>query len=226
MAITLESALKLKFDNEYQIKNLLKAKELLDHINTFHKCECYVTTSNRSDGIYWLEYMKFVLDNEIIGVVIRYDEYRKKYSFYGDWDSRQFENLSTYQMSDIRKQFTEPRGVGKLNKKKIAEWIKYEEDIYLESKKKNLELNDKVSDFLKTLVGQNINWHKNKPEEGVYNGEIIKNGIKYSFNIADGCINQKVEIYYQVPNSLESFLLLSDNKINRKNKIERILKNS
>ena len=98
-------------------------------------------------------------------------------------------NLSHYQISDIKQTFTEPRGVGKLNKKKIADWIKYEEEVYFACKKKNEERDDNVVDFLKTLVGQNIKWLKNKPESGIYSGEIIKNGIKYTFNISDGYIN-------------------------------------
>jgi len=224
--ISLQSALKLTFDNEYQRKNLVKDKALFDYINTFHKCECNVSVSERENGTYWLEHTKFVLDNDVIGVVIRYDEYRKKYSFYGNWDQRILKNLSSYQVSEIKKQFTEPRGVGKLNKKKIADWIKYEQDVYLACKKKNEELDDKVGNFLKTLAGQNVKWITQNEQTGEYKGEIVKNGIEYKFNIENGCISQKMEIYFQVPNNLESFLLLSDNKINRKNKLERILKNS
>ncbi len=222
--ISLKSALKLNIDNEYQRKNLDKDKELLEHINTFHKCECYVKVSDREDGTYWVEHTKFVLDNEVIGVVIRYDSYRKKYSFYGDWNTSDMKNLSSYQISDIRKTFTEPRGVGKLNKKKITDWIKFEEDVYLACKKKNNELDDKVGKFLKTLAGQDVKWRTQNEQTGVYVGEIVKNGIEYKFSIENGFISEKVSIHYKVSNNINSFLLLSDNKINRKNKLERILK--
>lgn len=225
MKISIEKALKLKLANEYHKRDLLANYEIYKEINKFHKCYSEIEITERDDNKFWIENTKFILENDVIGIVIRYNTYNKQYHFFGNWNQIDMKNISNYQINDFRKNFKKPRGVGKLSKKKIADWIKYETDIYLACKKKNDELEDNTKTFLKTLEGQNVQWHLKNEKTGQYSGEIIKNGIKYSFTITNGYVNQKIEVYYKVPTNLDSFLLLSDNKINRENKIKRILKN-
>jgi len=222
MKYTISKALKMNLGNEYHLKNLKASFEVYKEINKFHPCYSEVELVER-DNEYWHEHTKFLLKNDVIDVVIRFDDYRKRYSFYGNWNSYDMKNLSHYQISDIREKFTEPRGVGKLSKKKIADWIEYEESVYLACKIQNEEFEDKVGNFLETLKGENITNYREDNNRGEWSGSIIKNGIEYKFNISDGCISENISIHYTVSSTLNSFKLLSDNKINRENKIRRIL---
>lgn len=216
MIVTIYKAITLKMYNEYHKKNLKEDYEIFKEINKFQHCYSEVKLTKRDENTYWHEHTRFLFKGDIINVVIRYDSYRKRYSFYGDWNTSDMKNISIYQIHDIRKKFKEPRGVGKLTKKKIADWIKYETDVYLAVKKANDEHNDKVITFLRSLDGENIKWFTNDPDRGQWNGEIVKNGLVYKFSINDGYINQKIEVYYKTPSTLDAFKLLSDNKINLK----------
>jgi len=223
MIVTISKAVEMKMYNEYHERNLKEDYEVYKEINKFHHCFSKVELSETTGDSYWHESTKFLLKNDVIDVIIRYDSYRKRYSFYGDWDTSDLKNLSHYQISDIRKKFKEPRGVGKLSKKKITDWIKYEEDVYLACVKKNNELDNGVNSFLDSLKGENVNWFNQNPERSQWSGEIVKNGVVFKFSIDNGCVSQKIEVHYKTPSTLEAFKLLSDNKINRENKLKRIL---
>lgn len=222
MTIQLSEALKniKKFKNEFQQKRLIEASNLLETIKKVHPCECIVKTSD-----YYLDYITFYLKNDVCAIKINYDTYRKRYSFHYDGSTNLFKNLSHYQISNIREKFTEPRGVGVLNKKKVADWIKHEQDVYLALKEEDEKLNDKVGSFIKKIENEKkLKWHFYDDKNQVYRGSILKNGIEYNFSIENGYITEKVSINYEVSNSLESFKILSDNKLNRPKKLERILK--
>lgn len=215
--ITLAEALKRKFDNEYQRNTLQQAKEENEHINKFHPCETFVSVSKR-DNDYWLEHYLHYLKNDVCPIRINYDRFRKKYHFYYDCD---FENISSYTISEIQKKYEAPKKVGVLTTKKIQDWIKYNQNIYLDVKSESEKHTDNIESFLESIKGENVRFFNDGKS-----GEIVKNGIKYSFKIENGYVSEKIEIHYRVENTLENFRLLADNKINRENKLNRILENS
>jgi len=202
--IKLSEALELKFNNSYHIDRLLKAKQTLDEINKYHSCEAYCEIIEKDNSEYCLENIKFYLINDTCRIEIRYLEYDKKYIIFY---SESFKNLQHHQIQDIKSKFVQPKNIGVLNSKKINDWIEYNKNVYLEYKKKDKELANSVDDFLKSLEGENVIWFNNKTS-----GEIIKNGIKFTFKIENGYISKKIDIYYTVENSLEAFKKLSNNK--------------
>jgi hypothetical protein len=223
MKVTIEEAIKLKMRNEYHEKDILKKYEIYKGIIKFHPCISEVYLEEYEDG-YWLDSVKFFLKNEKINVIINYWEHKKRYTFTGDWAKwNELKNITSYRKNDIYEKFEKPRNVGVLNKKKIQDWIKYEEDVYLACKAENDSKSNKIKEFLNTLKGENVTWFKNDDEKEQYQGEIIKNGVVYSFSVNDGHINENIKLHYSIDSNLKTFKLLSDNKINRENKLKRIL---
>jgi len=214
--ITLVEALKQNFDNEYQRNTLQEAKEEHVHINKFHPCETCITVTKR-DNNYWLEHYSHSLKNDVCDIRIKYNKFRKKYYFH--YDSN-FENVSSYIISDIEKKYEAPKNVGVLTTKKIQDWIKYNQNIYLDVKAESEKRTDNITSFLESIKGENVRFFNDGKS-----GEIIKNGIKYSFKIENGYVSEKIEIHYTIENSLHNFKLLADNKIYRENKLNRILEN-
>lgn len=199
MKIKLSEALKLNFSNKYHIEELEKAKIRLDLINKFYPCECEVNVSGE-----YLDHIRFYLINNVCKITIHYHEYKKRYTFHCD---EKFVNLDYHQIQDIYKESPAPQGVGVLSTKKIENWVKREQEVYLALVEKDGELTNKVSAFLKTLENEDVRWFKQDVQ-----GEMIKNGIKFSFKIENGYIYRTLELHYEVPSTLESFKLLSNNK--------------
>lgn len=75
----------------------------------------------------------------------------------------------------------------------------------------------KVKDFLDTLEGLPVKYDRLGEHTGregeICGGEIVQNGIDFSFKISeDGYISKKISVHYSVENDLESFKKLSANK--------------
>lgn len=91
--------------------------------------------------------------------------------------------------------------------------------IVLEAKEK--EAQEKVKDFFSTLALAGVTpvyRRKDYQDEksDIRSGELVKNGICYSFEIhQDGYISQKISIDYRVNDTLENFLLLSENNFKK-----------
>ena len=100
-----------------------------------------------------------------------------------------------------------------MNLKKITEWFDYYLIVYQDLQKIDLDNSSKKDAFLKSIEGLPVKWYGNGQS-----GEIIKNGIKFSFTIDVTSVNQKLELYYQVPTSVESFIQLSQNNYIKQNK--------
>ncbi len=217
MNITLSEALKLNIDNKFQVETLLKTKEEVDKINKFYPCECFCEVHKNSNDGYYLDHTDIFLINDVCKIRINYSSYTKKYSIY--YNSNFNNILDHNKISEVRKKFKEPQKIGVLTTKKIENWIKHEQNVYLALAKEDERLTNNVENFLKTLIGEDVKWYNNNKS-----GEIVRNGVRYSFSIDKGYVSQKVELHYGVENTLESFRLLSDNKINRVSKLERITK--
>ena len=214
--IDLSEALKRTYSNEYHQKTLDKAKVQLDLINKFHPCTCKVEIYERDGGEFYLERTNFYLESDVCTMMINYQEYQKKYYIHF---SEKFVNLDHYKISEITKRFKAPQNIGVLTTKKIQNWIKHEQDVYLALKQRDEELSNNVESFLETIKGEDVRWFNDNKS-----GEISKNGIIFKFEISNGYVSKKISIDYKVDNTLEAFKLLSDNKINREKKLKNILK--
>ena len=94
-----------------------------------------------------------------------------------------------------------------LNLKKIISWFEYYLEIYNElAKADQINANHKNA-FLDSIKDLPVVW--NYDNKG---GEIVKNGIVFEFNIHETHISQSIKLLYKVPNTLEAFFKLSENK--------------
>lgn len=213
--VKLEEALKLQYGNPYHKEQVLNAKKLFDDVNKFYPCECECEIEETENGLYF-EHAKHYLINDICPITVSYGSYRKKYHFSRTSD---FKNISNWIVTEAEKKYEKPNQVGVLSKKKISDWVTYHQNIYLEIKKADDERGDDVSRFLETLKGEDVKWLRDDKKSG----EIVRNGLRYHFVINDGYVSESIELLYSVDKNLKNFKLLSDNKINRENKINRIL---
>lgn len=196
---------KFNFDlGEYQEKDIEKAVNLSNEVSKFFPSEVCFTTSLQDEKEYFEHTFVRLIHPEMF-ISISYDDYRKKYNIYL---REYFHDLSTHQNSEIERSFEKPRNIGVLNAKKITDWVNYWESVYEACTNLRKANNSKETAFLKELEnsGLEIRWDRNKKS-----GEIVKNGIEYSFSIQNGRISQKISINYKVDNDLKSFIALSTN---------------
>lgn len=164
-----------------------------------------ITVEECEDLSYRYEYSWVRLTHEL-PLYIKWDDRHKRYLISEDF-TRHMQNIDSYTVKDVKSILTEPNQIGKLNAKKVKDWIQYYEDLH-----NQLEVIDdcralKKQAFLDSLDGLDVKWDRDYKS-----GHIIKNGVEYSFLIKETHITQRVELHYSVPNSLRSFLTLSDNK--------------
>jgi len=203
--VSLEKALSFDYSNEYNLKNLLEFKKFVSVVKMFHPCtsECSV---NEYEDNYYFDHGTVYLTNDVCKIKI--NQYKNNYNIYLD---ENFDNLTVYNIQNIKENFTEPKNIGVLSTKKINDWIEYQQQVYLACKEKNEEKSNVVSTFLKSIEKEDVKWWDNKKQ-----GEIIKNGIIFKFKIETGYVSSKIEIYYKVDNTIEDFNKLADNKFTKK----------
>lgn len=117
-----------------------------------------------------------------------------------------FKNVNRNQKETAISGIEIPKTIGKLTTKKIQQWIDYINQCFVLIEAKNNVNTRELDAFLESIKEQEVRWFNNKTS-----GEIIKNGIKFSFKIEEGCISKKIEVYYKVDNNIENFLKLADN---------------
>jgi len=192
--------------NDYQNRDLTATIKLSDQINQFYPCEVVLIFSEYDNAEHYENAdIKMIYKNTPF--YIRYWEHKKKYIIYTENLTKQFKNVDSYAINKIKSQLDEPQQIGVLSVKKIINWFEYYIAIIEEATKLNDINGNKKEIFLKSIEGQKVQWFN-----GGKSGEIIKNGVKFSFTIGETSINTKIEVYYQVPSSIEAFLKLADNK--------------
>ncbi len=153
-----------------------------------------------------------MLKNDIVPIIANYHEHRgkKEWLIYQD-ETDTFKNISRNKLNKIRETYNTINKMCALTTKKIAQHIEVANKIYLEAKKVDETNGGEVQQFLKSIEGLPVKWWSNNTK-----GEIIKNGIVLKFEINDGFVSKKIETYYQVPSTVESFLALSNNQYKAK----------
>lgn len=198
----------LNIENEYTLRNIKEQQQHAEEINKLKPCKLFFKIEEH-DGQKYFQYNRILIEENGLTFVIKFDEYRKKYFIFCD-NINDLTNLNHYTETQIRKEFTKPNEIGKLSVKKLNDWIKYETDVHNKLKEINDKNDDKKAQFLKSLEGHPVKWYNDGNS-----GEIIKNGLKFSFTIEKEYISKRIEIYYETSNDLETFLKLTDNKLNK-----------
>lgn len=187
--------------NPENINYYPSAVKLCAEVSEFYPAEVLITISLH-DGKYYLGHCYVHLKDTT--VYVSYYSHKKRYSFV---DYTEYPTISRYEQTETIKHIKEPNYVGKLSTKKITEWVNYYNECNKVLKAKDDELNNNVQTFLDSIKDENVQWWNNKNS-----GEIVKNGIVFSFNIENGWISKKIEVHYSVSSDLDTFKKLSDNK--------------
>jgi hypothetical protein len=191
--------------NDYQSKNLTEIIKVSEQVNHFYPCEVMLNFSEYDNSEHY-ENADIKMIYKGIIFYIKYWEYRKKFVIYED-TLRTFSNIDSYTIKSIKEKIKEPQQIGVLNLKKLINWFEYHISVINEASKLNDINGNEKETFLKSIEGLPVKWWNNGK-----NGEIIQNGIKFSFNIGETYISKKIEVHYSVNNELENFLKLAQNK--------------
>lgn len=195
----------LEKQNDYQKERIKADIARAEEISKFHPCEIVFNVSEH-EGTKYFEHTNLKLAHDKLEFNIRFDDYRKKYHIYCP-SITNLKNVTSYTMSDEKKKLTEPNQIGVLTTKKIMDWIKYYEQLYANLEAIDNKNNNQEAEFLASLKGHNVKFYNNGKS-----GEIIKNGIKFSFKIEPTYISQTIEVHYECKSNLDTFLKLADNK--------------
>lgn len=120
-----------------------------------------------------------------------------------------YQNLVHY---TIKFEEAEPNSVGVPTERKLDEWREYltrKTAFYKERYEKNqTQINDFLSSIREHDEKGEIKWRKDRKS-----GEMVKNGIKYTFSIEHetGYVYEHLELHYSVSSNLTNFIKLSDN---------------
>lgn len=190
---------------DYQNKDLTETIKLSEQVNQLYPCEVILNFSEYDNKEHY-EHADIKMTYKDIAFYVRYWEYKKKYVIYED-TLRTFANVDSYTIKRIKENIKEPQQIGVLSLKKLVNWFEYHIAIINETKKINDANGDEKEAFLKSIEGLPVKWWNNNKQ-----GEIVQNGIKFSFSINETYISKNIKIHYSVNNELENFLKLSNNK--------------
>jgi hypothetical protein len=186
--------------NDYQKSRIEGTKLLKKDVEQFYPCELYFSVD---DGRYF-DMPQVILKHDTLTIDISHRD--KVYSITsGDYSN--FKHMSNYDRRKIRDEVEAPNKIGVLSTKKIQDWIIYHECIYNKVKQISDENTVKIDDFLKSIEPLPFTYR-----DGKNRGEIVKNNIKFSYYICDGCISKSLELISTTA-TIKNFLKLSDNSI-------------
>ena len=186
--------------NDYQKNRIEGTKLLQKDVEKFYPCELYFSVE---DGRYF-DMPEVVLKHDTLTIDI---SHRDNVYIIVTGDYLKFKNLSNYDRRKIRDDVEAPNRIGVLSTKKIQDWILYHENIYNKVKQINDDNTAKIDDFLKSIEPLPFTYRDDKNR-----GEIVKNNIRFSYYISDGCISKSLELISTTA-TIKNFLKLSDNSI-------------
>lgn len=208
-AYTINDILPVTEFSPWQAKQIQETKELSEKVNAFYPCEIILYFSEH-EGREYYEHADIKMIYKEHEFFIRYWEHKKKYVIYEDF-TQKLKNVDRYAISRIREKIEEPQKIGVLSTKKLLNWFEYHITIINEAQKIDAQNGNEKDAFLKSIEGLPVFWYNSGKQ-----GEIIQNGIKFSFTIGDTYINKKIEVHYSVSNELDNFLQLANNQYLKK----------
>ena len=191
--------------SDYNQKSLTEVINTSEKVSQFYPSQV-ILNFQEEDGKEYYQYAEIKMNYKGYDFYIKYWEQKKKFIIYEDF-TRRLKNVDRYALASIKEKIQEPQQIGVLSEKKILNWFEYHLAVIQEAIKIDIEKGSEKDAFLKSIEGLPVKWWNNGKS-----GEIIQNGVKFSFTISETYISKKIEIYYSVPNDLESFLKLSDNQ--------------
>jgi hypothetical protein len=191
--------------SEYQNRDLTEIIKTSEQVNAFYPSEVILKFSEE-DGKEYYQHAEIKMQYKGYDFFIKYWEYKKKYIIYEDF-TRTLKNVDRYALASIKSQLDEPQQIGVLSIKKLINWFEYHLAVIEEAIKFDAKNGGEKDAFLKSIEGLPVKWWNNGKS-----GEIIQNGVKFSFTISETYIHKKIEIAHQVSNELEEFLRLSNNQ--------------
>lgn len=189
--------------NDYQKSRILAAQNLRTDVAKFYPCELSFTVQD--DRL--LDLVDVILQHEHQATFTIEVSYRDKLYLITSYDYSRFNNLSNYDRRDIMDKIQGPNRIGVLSTKKIQDWVLYHRKIYNAVKQISDDNTAKIDDFLKSIEPLPF-----KYSDGKNRGEIVKNNIRFSYRISEGCISKSLELI-STPATIKNFLKLSDNSI-------------
>jgi len=202
----------IKFENiDRYNSDYPSALLFLEKVQAFHPAHLSVNYTKEADR-YYFDCFVTKLAHPDIDLTIRYSNQYKRYVI--SMDTRLFENVSTYTFQKISMQHNSPSNIGVLTANKILKWINYFELVYTDLKKENTEGSETIKKFKDSLEGLPVKWNSDNKS-----GYIDKGGIRLEFKIHSDCVSQNLVIPYYVPDTVESFIQLSDNKYEQVRKV-------
>lgn len=195
--------------SEYQNRDLTALIKRSEEINFFYPCQVYVNFDQYDNGEEYFHHAEIKAIYKETEFIIKYWEQTKKYHIYSEELTRKFKNIDNYTIKRIKENIKEPQQIGVVNLKKLVNWFEYHLAVIEEAKKIDAANGSEEAKFLKSIEGLPVKWDRNGKS-----GEILQNGILFSFSIGPTYISKKIEIHYKVSNELESFLKLSKNQYN------------
>lgn len=195
--------------NEYQNRDLTALIKRSEEINFFYPCQVYVNFDQYDNGEEYFHHAEIKAIYKETEFIIKYWEQTKKYHIYSEELTRKFKNIDNYTIKRIKENIKEPQQIGVVNLKKLVNWFEYHLAVIEEAKKIDAANGSEEVKFLKSIEGLPVKWSNDKKS-----GEILQNGLLFSFSIGPTYISKKIEIHYKVSNELESFLKLSKNQYN------------
>lgn len=186
-------------------RNFEKIEKLCTDVFKLYPAKIMVCLDNSTKETVY-DYAEVQLLHDDFEIVVSHDEYRKKYVI----SARITENLPNIDNDtiwQIMRELQEPNQIGVLSAKKILEWVNYYEAIYSRAYRINEENAKEKEAFLLSIKDMPVKWNEDKDR-----GTIVKNGIEFTFTIGRKYVTKKMELHYDVPTTIKSFKLLSDNK--------------
>lgn len=132
------------------------------------------------------------------------------------YNQPRYKNVSSHVNNETYKKTHTSNNVKIITATKLQKLLDNVRAYHVEMERLEIEAQGKIKSFLATLKDLSVVYHKEDRENSnsdITSGEIVKNGIDFSFDIChDGYISKKISIDYKVENDIPSFLKLSDNK--------------
>lgn len=126
-----------------------------------------------------------------------------------------YSHVSSSERGDLYRKYNS-NNMKVLSARKLQQKIDLENAYHNEMQEKENKAVEKQREFLESIKNLPFNYSRedyNDPKSEIKSGFCVQNGIEFSFELSqDGYISKKISIHYNVDNSIESFLKLSDNK--------------
>lgn len=193
--------------NDWIRDKIMTAKILIGEIETLHPCRLLYILDN--EGSIENVTVELTTDSPLL-FTVEYDGYRKQYSvtplrFY---EIGELYSVAESEVPDMPKW---PNRIGKINRKKIDEWIKFHEErhrAYMRAKSEKETFYKATRDRIDALKSEGVEVHWT--DTAKTRGCLDRNGIEFLFSIETRHLYG--ELRFCALSNLDNFIALSDNK--------------